>query len=75
LARVPLLAVGGEAMVYRSEEIGVSQMFDELVANGHARFDAAVELQQALNDGKIILVYAGEIVVNDLPAIGNFLRD
>jgi hypothetical protein len=63
------------SMSYRSDEIGVAQMFDELVAKDHTRFDAAVELGQALNDGKIILWYAGEPVVSDLPAIGNWLRD
>jgi hypothetical protein len=33
-------------MAYRSDEIGVAQMFDELVAKGSARFEAGKQLPQ-----------------------------
>jgi hypothetical protein len=63
-------------MVYQSDEIGVAQMFDELVAKGHTRFEAARELGQALKDGMIILNYAGAVVgPTDLIAIRNYLLD
>jgi hypothetical protein len=62
-------------MAYRGDEIGIGAMLDELVANDRTEFDAAVELEDALKDGKIILWYAGAPVSDDLPAIGRFLRD
>jgi hypothetical protein len=62
-------------MAYRGDEIGIGPMLDELVTKGRTEFDAAVELENALKDGKIILWYAGAPVVSDIPAIGRFLRD
>jgi hypothetical protein len=62
-------------MAYRGDDIGIGAMLDELVANGRSEFDAAVELEDALKAGKIILWYAGAPVISDVPAIGRFLRD
>jgi hypothetical protein len=76
LARATSRRCGGDSkMPYPGDHIGIGGMLDELVAKGRTEFDAAVELENALNDGKIILWYAGEPVISDLPAIGKFLRD
>jgi hypothetical protein len=62
-------------MPYRGERVGVGEMFDELTAHGRDRLEAALELQHAFSDAKIILWYAGEPVIDELFAIGNCLRD
>jgi len=62
-------------MAYRGDDIGIGGMLDELVAKDRTEFEAAVELESAFNDGKIILWYAGEPVVEEIPLIGKFLRD
>jgi hypothetical protein len=62
-------------MSYRGDDVGIGAMLDELVANDRTEFAAAVELESALKDGKIILWYAGAPVITELPAIGRFLRD
>lgn len=62
-------------MAYRGDDIGIGAMLDDLVAKGRNEFDAAVELESALKDGKVVLWYAGAPVIDDLPAVGRFLRD
>lgn len=68
-------AVGGEKMSYRGERVGVGEMFAELLAHGSGRLDAAIELQHAFSDAKIILWYGGVPVIDEVFAIGKFLRD
>jgi len=62
-------------MPYRSDRVGVAQMFDELVAAGRTRHAAAVELGNALSDRAIILNFAGEVVIEEIASIAQCLRD
>jgi hypothetical protein len=62
-------------MAYRGERVGIGEMFDALLARSRTRHEAAVELHHALSDGRIVLWYGGQPVVDDIPTIGRVLRD
>jgi hypothetical protein len=62
-------------MAYKSDRVGVLQMFDELVAAGWTRHAAAAELGAALEDGAIELCFAGTLVVEEIGSIVRTLRE
>ncbi|MET3299692.1 hypothetical protein [Bradyrhizobium diazoefficiens] len=62
-------------MTYKSERLGIPQMFDELVEAGRSRHAAAIELGSALLDGVIPLEFAGKRVIEELAPIAQCLKD
>jgi hypothetical protein len=61
-------------MAYRSDRVDIRQMSDELVTGGRTPESAVVELADALCDGAILLWFANELVVDELPDIIECLR-
>src|SRR5229473_2225151 len=62
-------------MPYQGTLVSIDEMFDELVRNGRERRDAAIELQRALEEGAIVVIFNHEpLGAEHLAGIGEMLR-
>jgi hypothetical protein len=62
-------------MPYQGILVSIDEMFDELVRSGRERHAAAIELQRALDDGAIVVIFNDEPLRPEFRAgIGEMLR-